>query len=49
MTQTIDLPAKGTDSLSVTFSNVPWGGQINLSTGFYSRSLDPTQNDITRR
>ncbi len=45
MTQTIDLPAKGTDSLLVTFSNVPWGGQINLSTGFYSRSLDPTQND----
>lgn len=45
-TQTLTLPGSTVSTLPpVVFKNVPLGGQINLSTGFYSRSTDPTQND----
>jgi hypothetical protein len=50
-TQTLDMPAPTPPSGGVTtlppvvFKNVPRGGQVNVSVGFYSRSTDPTQND----
>jgi hypothetical protein len=44
--QTLDLPAGRVTSLPpVVFRNVPFGGQINLSTGFYSRSADASKDD----
>ncbi len=46
ITQTIDLPSNNVDSVTVTFKNVPWGGQINLSTGFYAGSSGASPNDV---
>jgi len=44
--QTLDMPGGTVSSLPpVVFKNVPRGGQVNLSVGFYSRSSDPTQTD----
>jgi hypothetical protein len=45
-TQTLSLPNGTVSTLPpVVFKNVPLGGQVNLSTAFYSRSTDPAQND----
>jgi len=44
--QSLDLPAGPVTSLPpVVFRNVPLGGQVSLSTGFYSRSNDPAKDD----
>ena len=45
-TQTLDMPAGTVSTLPpVVFKDVPRGGQINITVGFYSRSTDRTKND----
>ena len=44
--QTLDMPGTNVSTLpAVIFKNVPEGGKVNVSVGFYSRATDPTQND----
>ena len=43
----VDLPNPNVASIPISLSGIPWGGQVNISVGFYSRkeSTDPSEND----
>ena len=44
--QTLDMPRGTVSALpDVVFKDMPKGGQVNISVGFYSRSNDPNKND----
>jgi len=44
--QSIPLELGGRDSLTVTFQEVPLGGQVNISAGFYQVESNPDQPHI---
>jgi hypothetical protein len=44
--KTLNMPSRAPAKLdAIVFTDVPRGGQVNVSVGFYSRSSDPSQND----
>ncbi len=43
----VDVPDPYVPSISVELKGIPWGGQVNVSVGFYARkeSTNPSEND----
>ncbi len=43
----VDVPDPNLASIPIRLQGIPWGGQLNISVGFYARkeSTDPSEND----